>query len=475
MSVLSERLVFLDLETTGANPHHDRILEIGLCQVVGDEVTEEWATLVNPQRPFSPFIEQLTGISPAMVFEAPIFAEIADELRGKLSGKVLVAHNARFDYAFLKNEFRRLEITFQEKTLCTVKLSRALFPQHTRHNLDSLIERHGLARADRHRALGDARVIREFFSRLRADLPGDVLDQAVQKQLKTPSHPPHLAAEQIEGLPRGPGVYLFYGENDVVLYVGKSIDIRSRVRSHFSGDHREYKGMRLSQQVRRIDWIETAGELGALLLEARLVKELSPIHNRRLRRTRELFTLRLPGDDGKPLPPDISPLDQVSGAGTERLFGMFRSRREAEKTLRAMASDHGLCHRLLGLERGKGACFGYQIKQCRGACVGKEPPQMHQLRLVQALYDLKLRSWPFPGAIGIREQSPDGDRTDIHVFDNWRHLGTARNEGDLQDLLRGVETLPFDRDGYKILTRYLDRPESRLQLLDLAPFSASLP
>jgi DNA polymerase-3 subunit epsilon len=183
--MLPARLVFLDLETTGINPLHDRIIEIGLCEVVNGEVLEEWTTLVNPRRPFSPFIEKLTGITPAMVAGAPTFAEIGEELHEKLVGKVLVAHNARFDYGFLKSEFHRLAITFQELTLCTVKLSRALFPQYAKHSLDSLIERHGLNSANRHRALGDVRVVREFLGRISAELPGEILGKAVQRQLKS--------------------------------------------------------------------------------------------------------------------------------------------------------------------------------------------------------------------------------------------------------------------------------------------------
>ena len=151
--------VFLDLETTGATPLHDRIIEIGLCEVIDGKVVCEWSTLVNPEKTISPFIENFTSINNAMVANKSTFAEISHELSERLSGKVLVAHNARFDYGFLKNEFRRLQMNFQAKVLCTVKLSRALYPQHRRHNLDALAERHGLSSQNRHRALGDARLV----------------------------------------------------------------------------------------------------------------------------------------------------------------------------------------------------------------------------------------------------------------------------------------------------------------------------
>lgn len=472
--MIPEHLIFLDLETTGTNPLHDRIIEIGLCEVVNGEVREEWTTLLNPQRPFSPFIERLTGITAAMVVDAPLFSTIAEELMEKLAGKVLVAHNARFDYGFLKSEFRRLNMPYQEKTLCTVKLSRALSPQHARHNLDALIQRHGLNVSNRHRALGDAKVVMDYFAAMRAEFSDEVLGKAVRLQLKEASYPPNLPREQMEALPNSPGVYLFYGESGAVLYVGKSIDIRSRVLSHFCGDHRTRKAMRLSQQLYRIDFRETAGELGALLLEARLVKELSPIHNRRLRRTCDLFSLQLARDNQGLFLPEVVSMKGVGGAGMGDLFGVFPSRRKAENTLREIVREQGLCDRVLGLEKGDGACFGYQIKKCRGACVGLEPLALHSARLLQALAALKLRTWPFKGAVGIRERAAMDDRMEIHVFDHWCHLGTADSEESLRDILEHRSPLPFDLDSYKILNRHLDRKGRRSEVLSLSRYETNV-
>lgn len=463
-----EHLVFLDLETTGTNTQHERITEIGLCEVLRGEVVEEWATLVNPGKSIPPFIEKLTGITTGMVAGAPRFSEIAEELRARLSGKVLVAHNARFDYGFLKSEFRREEIDFREKVLCTVKLSRALFPQYRRHNLDELIERHDLEVQNRHRALGDARVIQQFFSKVVLEQPNELLTKAIRSQLKQPSLPPHLPKGQIDRLPASSGIYLLYGENESILYVGKSVDIRSRVRSHFSGDHRVHKGMRLSQQVRRIDFVETAGELGALLLEARLVKELTPIHNRQLRRTRDLVSFRLITGKESTSRVELVSLKELRGEDLDGLFGMFRSRRQAETALREIILTHGLCNKVLGLEKGRGACFNFQIRKCRGACVGEEPRARHEARLLSAMADLKMRSWPFAGPVGIRERAPKGDRTEIHLFDHWCHRGTADSEDRLWSLLEHPEHLTFDLDSYKILTRFLDKSIQPPDILDLS-------
>lgn len=152
--MLPSQLAFIDLETTGANPAIDRITEIGLIEVVDGEIST-WSTLVNPERAIPQFIQQLTGIRDEMVADAPTFAEVAGELRGRLHGKLFIAHNARFDYGFVKNEFQRLGQRFQADVLCTVRLSRKLFPEHHKHNLDSLIVRHGLEAGGRRRALAD--------------------------------------------------------------------------------------------------------------------------------------------------------------------------------------------------------------------------------------------------------------------------------------------------------------------------------
>ena len=204
------------------------------------------------------------------VADAPPFASVAAETLRRLEGRLFIAHNARFDYGFLKNEFKRLGVTFRASVLCTVKLSRTLFPEHKRHNLDSLIERHNLATDARHRALADAQLIRQFWQKIHVDRSNDEIEAALKAQNARPSLPPHLDPGIVDELPDTPGVYLFYADNNLPLYVGKARDIRQRVLSHFSADHASAREMNLAQQVRRIDWIETAGEIGALLKDCLL-------------------------------------------------------------------------------------------------------------------------------------------------------------------------------------------------------------
>ena len=444
-------MVFVDLETTGATATADRITEVGLVEIA-DDGFREWSTLVNPGVRISDFIERLTGISNAMVADAPRFADIAAELAERLAGKLFVAHNARFDYGFLKSEFARVGIDFRPEVLCTVKLSRRLFPQHHKHNLDSLISRHGIPVDARHRALGDARVIARFWTIAQREVDVETLRAAVAAQVARPSLPIHVDLAQLDALPEGPGVYLFHGENDLPLYVGKSKTVRKRVLAHFAGDHSSAREMRLAQEVRRVEAIATGGEVGALLLEAALIKRLSPLHNRQLRRNEDLCSWLIAPGRLAFAPPRLVAMADLPPCPEGELFGLFKSERDARRALLAIADDAGLCHVLLGLESQPAGrpCFSHQLHRCRGACAGKESPAAHAARVLAALAGIRLPAWPFPGAAGLRE----GD--ELHVFDAWRHLGTVRDEADF-DVLPDVGAVAFDKDIYRIAVRQLGR------------------
>lgn len=445
-------LAFVDLETTGATASKDRITEIGII-LVDDSGAEEWSTLVNPETRISGFIEQLTGISNEMVADAPRFCDVASRVFKMLSGRVFVAHNARFDYAFLKQSFLREGIDFSAKTLCTVKLSRRLYPGHAKHNLDTLIERHGLKVNGRHRALADAQLIHQFWEKIKATIPEETIQAAVKALLGRPSTPTHIDLTMIDGLPDSPGVYLFYGENDLPLYVGKSVNIRQRVMSHFTADVTSAKEMSLSQQVRRIEHIKTGGEIGALLKEAALVKQLQPTHNRQLRRNNELCSIQLKEtSDGMQV--HVAYANELDFATTSNLYGLFKSKREALKALTEIAEEHCLCKAVIGLEKVKSEspCFGRQLKKCRGACVNEELRLLHDVRLIAGLAKLKIKTWPFDGPAYLKE----GD--ELLLVDHWAYLGSARSEDDIWKKLDGAEAR-FDRDTYKILSRVVGQLE----------------
>lgn len=442
------RLSFVDLETTGTAATCDRITEIGIVEVDENGV-REWSSLVNPGMSIPPFIQSLTGISNDMVADAPSFEALSGELHARLEGRLFIAHNARFDHGFLKNEFKRTGHAFKPAVLCTVKLSRKLYPGFARHNLDSIAERHKLTETGRHRALSDARLIWQFWQALRATLPTDQVELAISQLIGRPSIPSQLDASVLADLPTTHGVYLFYGENDLPLYVGKANNIRRRVLSHFSSDHLSSKELQLSQQLRRIEWIETAGEIGALLKEALLIKTLSPTHNAKLRRNDDVCAWRVVLRDGS-LRMAIVPSDDLFFTQDEFLFGPFSSKLKATNALRSIADQNQLCPALLGLEKTRPGkpCFASQVKRCLGACCGKEEVAAHTERVLAALKPIQLAAWPYGGAVGI----PEG--ASYHLLNRWGYLGTVSDLEEAQEMI-GNRSALFDRDVYQIVRKYI--------------------
>lgn len=455
--------VLLDLETTGATPLKDRITEIALIKYEGEQEVSRWQTLVNPEVRISGFIQQLTGIDNDMVASAPTFRQVAGDLLDYLKDSVLCAHNVRFDHGFLKNEFKRIGIDFRQKVLCTVKLSRKLYPQHRSHGLDAIIARHGLTCTSRHRAMGDVEMVQAFLNTAREELGSTAVSRAAQDLLKgSKSLPSHIDAQLIDDLPETPGVYLFFGDTGLPLYIGKSINIRERVLSHFSSDHASTKEMRISQEIKHIEWIETAGEFSALLLESKLVKERQPIYNRQLRRERQLCSWSIAEDHTQVPIVSLVQVDEIDPANLGQLFGTFRSKRQATEVLRNIAEQHELCLKVLGLESGKGACFAHQLKRCRGVCAGKETAELHYLRLKQAVAAHQLKTWPFKGKIGIHEQNHFNDKSSLHVFEHWVYLGSFEDVSDLDEIADAKSELVFDLDTYRLLLKELNKPRVRI-------------
>lgn len=467
--MLAPKLAFIDVETTGANPVVDRITEIAVLRVENGELVERWSSLVNPGMPIPANIQTLVGITDDMVADAPAFAELADRVRALFTGCIFVAHNARFDYGFIKNEFQRIGQDFDAPVMCTVKLSRALFPQHHRHGLDALIERHGLTCTARHRAMGDTEALLQFAQIVSDKFEQDTLDMAIVKAMKAPSRPAGLPEGVLEGLPEGPGVYLFYDEHDQPILIGKSVSLRSRVMGYFSTEHRNGKEAKITQQVRRVDWQVTAGELGATLLESGLVKSLKPVGNRHPGAAEAVFGFRY--EPARKRGPVLlrEALDGGDPADWAGVYGSFRSKKEADNTLRQLAALYKLCPRRIGIEPwGEGACQAHLMKRCAGVCAGKEELAEHDARLLKVLESLRLKRWPWDGPVAIHEDHAGTGRSEIHFFDRWCLLGSAPDEAALAQLLAAPPARAFDLDTYRILVRWLDAPTAGATVTPLA-------
>lgn len=444
-------VVFVDIETTGGSYKTSRVLEVAAIRIEGDEVVREFHTLINPETYIPAAITRLTGIAQPDIATAPTFSEIANELMDVLDGAVFVAHNVRFDYSFLKNEFAMLGMDFTPKLLCTVRLSRALYALEKGHSLAKLIERHNIPVLDRHRALEDARAI-YYFTQIAFGQHGrDAFNAAVARQLKTQYLPPNLNVEELETIGNGPGVYIFKDESHQPVYIGKSITLKKRILSHFQDT--SAKELKISQTVHHVEVIPTGSELAALMLESKLIKERLPLFNRMLRRvTSYAILLKQTGEDG------YATISVKSGnismqTDLNNIYGLYESRTKAKKRLEELTRTFQLCPKLMGIEKGKGACFSYSLGRCKGACIGKEPVEIYNRRFEIALETTRLEQWPFDTPITV----PINESGESVVIHNWIVQGFLSEQGEFS---YSDEKALFDLDEYKIVRRFLRENKS---------------
>jgi len=439
-------VVFVDIETTGGSYRNSRVLEVAAIRYENGEVTAEFSTLINPETYIPASITSLTGIHEGDIVDAPVFADIADQLAEVMNGAVFVAHNVRFDYSFLKNEFAMVGMEFTPKLLCTVRLSRYLYKFEQGHSLAKLIARYDIPFLNRHRALDDARAIL-YFSQMAFEKNGaEEFNAAVAHQLKSQSLPPNLNKAELDAIENVPGVYIFQDETHQPIYVGKSINLKKRVMSHFQ-DVKSTKEVRISQNIHHIETIPTGNELAALLLESKLVKELKPIFNRRLRRVTSYAMLI------KAMAGDYATIQVKQGnVDTETdldvVYGMYGSRMKAKKSIEETTRVFQLCPKLMGIEKATGACFSYSLGKCKGACIGEESPELYNRRFELAMEHSRLKSWPFDTPISL----PVNTKGEQVIIKNWMVQGYVDETGDL---VYDAEEPNFDMDEYKIIQRFI--------------------
>jgi len=472
-----DKMVILDCETTGGRAKYHRIIEIGLVVIENGRLIETWQSFVNPETIIPDFIQKLTGIKPNMLNNAPIFSEIADILHEKIENRTLVAHNARFDYSFLKSEFSRIGINYSTKPLCSVKLSRNLYPQFKRHGLSEIIKRFKLNIENRHRALDDAQMVFDFFAKTSAIYSSQEIEACCKQLLKRTTLPPLLDPEEVNKIPNTAGVYYFYAQNGDLLYVGKSINLRNRVLSHFSADYTQSKEFQMCQKTAHVNFETTPSDFGAQIRESHQIKALSPLYNRRLRKARKLYQYKTVIDENGYM--RLATEAVSSSAPSEQQFGLFRSPRQASIQLEKLADQYFLCHQLVGLEskqKQNKPCFRSQLKRCFGACHEAEPPEHYNERLSSAIERYQIQAWPYQNAIMIEERNLDGQKA-FHIIDHWRYITKLDIPEDVFDLgyqvcnqhqpissqaqARLTADDKFDLDIYFILVRFLMNEENK--------------
>lgn len=467
--MVSFRWALVDIKTTGLHVTQDEIIEIAILILTPSGVEQKWHRLIKPQRILSESISSLTGITNSMVADAPTFQDIAQALSELLCSCVFVAHNARFDFGFIKNGFKRAGISYKAPVLCSIKLLKLLHPEWTNFHLAHVAKTLGFTPHTQTRPETDLDTLLHVLTDLAARHSWEkVLDKA--KIIYQKSSIPSKLNTDIRQFPESSGVYLFYGDqNALPLYIGKSINLRKRILSHFSGDYTHAKEFTLAQQVSRIEIIPTAGELSALLLESELIKKQLPIYNRKLRRKSVLTGFKLT-DKNHYVTISIvrERVDEEKDLRAYGLYGAFRSVLAAKRILLELTKTHDLCPKLCHLEQGIGACFSYQLKRCFGACVGEESAEAYNARVMTALEAYREKAWPYPGAIAIKESCSINQITQFSIIDQWRYLGSINDEKRLQQWKEQcVASEQPTYDAYRIISTYLNNPISQQHIIEL--------
>ncbi len=377
------RYAIIDIETTGGKAIRDKVTEIAIVLHDGRQIIDTYQTLINPEMYIPYGITQLTGITQEMVQDAPKFYEVAKNIVQWTEGAIFVAHNVRFDYSFLREEFLRLGYSFSRKQLCTVRLSRAVFPGLPSYSLGNLIQHFGIQSNTRHRALADALATAKLFEMiLQKQESAEQIRQFVNLGVKESRLPQSFDIEKIHALPEECGVYYFHDQEGKVVYVGKSINIRKRVAEHFA-DPTE-KARKLQQHVHDITYELTGSELVALLLESHEIKRLQPPINRAQRVQQFPYAIHTWEDEAGYIRFDLARVTAKNRQNL-RIVSEYPKLGNAKGHLTAKVLQFELCHRLSSLQNGKGACFHYHLHQCHGACAGKEAPEDYNERARQAL------------------------------------------------------------------------------------------
>lgn len=463
---MSKKFAVIDIETTGGLVKRDRIIEIAIVLMEDDQITDHYSTLINPGRSIPYNITQITGINDEMVAGAPYFFEVARDIVEWTEGHVFVAQNVRFDYGFIRREFEQLGYTYTRRQLCTARLSRRLIPELKHYGLDKLTSHFGIEIKNRHRAFGDAYATAELLSRLlQMQESGKKILQLVNQGIRESKLPPGITLDRLHELPEACGVYYLHDSDGELVYIGKSINIQKRLFEHFA--EISNKGTQMEQYVRDFTYTITGSELIALILESNEIKAHNPIINRAQRSKPKNFTVNTTTDDLGYQHIGIRKLKE----GEEGSFSKyFTVRQHGTQFLKHLADGYQLCYSKLGLEKGTGPCFAYNIGKCLGACIGEETPETYNLRVEHALEELFV---PLTGHFLLTDPGRTSDEYSFIYVRNGNIIGYGWRDKayplDLEEILDDMTPVTSRPELQSFLAHYLDKRkyEKKIELPDL--------
>ncbi len=447
----------IDVETTGGVAKYERITEIAIVVHDGDKVVNTFSTLLNPERSIPRQITQITGITDQMVARAPKFFEVAKQIVQLTEGKIFVAHNVNFDYSFVREEFARLGYDFQRRQLCTVRLSRKVFPGLTSYSLSNL-KKHFQIHADKsHRALDDTLATTQLFEKILAEQEGKQnIRTLVNLGVKETKLPPNITLERLHAVPESCGVYYFHDAAGKVIYVGKSLNIRKRLFEHFADQ--TSKGEKIRVGVADVSWEVTGSELVALLHESAEIKRMQPVVNK-AQRARLHAGAIFAYTDLQGYRCLVFGKNAVKNTKNLELIAEYPKLDQARNNLQSLVYQHELCHRLAHLDSSEHACFHYNIKKCFGACVGEELPEDYNVRVEAAVTKISRR---LSGSFFFVDKGRTEGEVAVVGVKEGRYLGygyvsTEAGDQTVEDLLECLSKSYADPDAGRIILGYVER------------------
>lgn len=419
----------VDIETTGSYAAANGITEISIQVFDGENVVDKFETLINPGQPIPYYIQGMTGITDKMVADAPMFEQVAEKIHSILHDKIFVAHNVNFDYSFIKGHLADCGFIINSKKLCTVRLSRKIFPGFPSYSLSNLSHSLGIRINNHHRAGGDTEATVKIFKLLLENDKEQFIEKSLQRNSKESLLPPNVPKEHFEKLPYTPGVYYFHNEKGKIIYVGKANNIRYRVNSHFSNNSESRQKQNFLKHIHAISFQLTGTELMAHILESAEIKKRWPVFNSSQKRWEDVYGifsfedqngfLRLAIEKNK------SRLNPVHS---------FHYLVDGHAILKKLMKDFNLCPKLCFMQKDYQGCEGIKENYCLGACEKKEKTALYNKRVIQAIETLK--SQP---SFAIVEKGLNGDDQSCILVVEGKFYGMGYIPLDMQ--VTAIETL----------------------------------